>query len=409
VAAALPTQPGERIAIIDIVRAFALLGILVMNMPAFSEPVFRTGRLEEIWPAWWDRAALWIADAFFAGKFNSLFSFLFGVGFAIQMRRLSERGARATLVYLRRLLWLFVFGVGHALLVWDGDILHMYAVLGFLLLLVRKAPDRVIAAMILAALLLPLGAGLYWGLTSTPESLAAEKAAIAQLESRERAVYPRGGYWEATALRVDSFRFLFRNPLYLIISYPQIVLTLLMGYYVGRKNWIVEAEGKPEAVRRVQLWTLALGLASGVGYGITVRFTQPFEPSLMLLASMILYNLARPLLMLFYGATFLRLYRTQRGKAMLDPFRFAGRMPLTNYLMQSVVCTGIFYWYGLGLYGKVGPAVLLVSAFAIFSVEVAWSIWWFRGFRFGPAEWAWRVLTYLKAPAARKVAWGTSL
>jgi uncharacterized protein len=182
VAAALPTQPKERIAIIDIVRAFALLGILVMNMAAFSEPIFRTGRLEEAWPAWWDRAAVWIADAFFSGKFNSLFSFLFGVGFAIQMRRLSERGARAALVYLRRLLWLFVFGVGHALLIWNGDILHLYAVLGFLLLLIRKAPDKVIAAMILAALLLPLGAGLYWGLASTPDSLAAEKAAVAQLE-----------------------------------------------------------------------------------------------------------------------------------------------------------------------------------------------------------------------------------
>ncbi len=398
---AAPTQPRERIAILDIVRAFGLLGILVMNMAAFSEPLFRTGRLAEMWPAWWNRAAGWIADAFFSGKFNSLFSFLFGVGFAIQMQRLKERGARATLVYLRRLLWLFAFGVAHALLVWNGDILHMYAALGLLLLAVRRAPDKVIAALIVGALLLPLGAGLYWGLTSTPQSLAQEKAAMAQLESREKAVYPRGGYREATALRVDSYRFVFSHPLYLIVGYPQIVLTLLLGYYVGRKGWVVEAQRRPEAVRRVQYWTLGLGLASGVGYGIANEFVKPFEPSLVMLAAMILYHLARPLLMLFYATTFLRVYGTARGKAVLDPFRFAGRMPLTNYLMQSAVCTGIFYWYGLGLYGKLGPAAWLGMAFAIFGVEVVWSVWWFRGRQFGPAEWVWRVLTYLRAPAIR--------
>ena len=118
--------------------------------------------------------------------------------------------------------------------------------------------------------------------------------------------------WEATALRVDSFRFIFSKPLYIIISYPQILLTLFMGYYVGRRGWIEEAERKPEAVRRVQLWTLALGLAAGAGFGVTNLFTRPLEPSLMLLASLVLYSLARPLLMLFYGTTFLRLYQTER-------------------------------------------------------------------------------------------------
>lgn len=121
----------------------------------------------------------------------------------------------------------------------------------------------------------------------------------------------------------------------------------------------------------------------------------------MSMISMAPYTLARPALMVFYAATVIWLYWTERVKRWLDPLTYAGRMPLTNYLMQSVICTLVFYNYGLGLYGKTGPGVWLVLAFAIFGLQVVASQWWFRRFRFGPGEWLWRALTYLKAPRMR--------
>jgi uncharacterized protein len=399
--AVIPTQPKERIATLDILRALGLLGILVMNMPAFSEPLFVPQKLAELWPAWWDRASLWVMDAFFAGKFNSLFSFLFGVGFSIQMERLAGRGAKGTPVYLRRLLWLFVFGVVHALLIWSGDILHLYAQLGLVLLVIRKAPDKVMLALLALALLLPTMAGVYFAATATPESIEKDRAEITALAAAERDAYGDGAWREGNVVRLRSQIFMYSDPRPFLFGYPQLILTMLLGFHVGRKLYIQQADERREFIRKVWRWTLAIGTSSAIGFAVVDLFVEPFTPSPLNVLSVALYSLARPALMLFYAATAIRLYWSAWGKRWLYPLTYAGRMPLTNYLMQSVVCTLIFYNYGLGLYGKLGPAVWLMLAFLIFGIQVVASQWWFKRFRFGPAEWLWRVLTYLKAPRMR--------
>ena len=134
---AVPTTPTERIVTLDILRGFALLGILVVNMASFAG----TWREQPTTP--WDSAALFVVEVLFAGKFNSLFSLLFAIGFTIQLERLEQRGrSDARLIYVRRLLVLFAIGIAHAVLIWDGDVLHMYALLGFVLLLMRNVSDR---------------------------------------------------------------------------------------------------------------------------------------------------------------------------------------------------------------------------------------------------------------------------
>src|SRR5262245_44180718 len=138
--ATLPTQPEERLASLDVLRAFALLGILVVNM--FDFAYTRSIVLPpQRWPAWWDQAAFSIVSIFFTGKFNSLFSFLFGIGFYLQLQRLSARGSSGAAIYVRRLVVLFVLGILHAVFLWWGDVLHIYAVLGLVLLLMRKASN----------------------------------------------------------------------------------------------------------------------------------------------------------------------------------------------------------------------------------------------------------------------------
>src|SRR4030095_2611505 len=176
----VPTQPQERLLSLDVLRAFALLGILVVNMGAFNMPWWDPCMPETHWPEWWDRAALWIVDALFSGKFNSLFAFLFGVGFAIQIQRLS-RGGHSALVYLRRLGVLFLFGVAHALLIWDGDVLHMYAILGVFLLLLRKVPDKWVLVLIIAGLLMPTAVSTYYLFYYTPSRAGTDPSATTKM------------------------------------------------------------------------------------------------------------------------------------------------------------------------------------------------------------------------------------
>ena len=150
-----PVQPEERIVVLDVLRGFALLGILTVNLPGAASSGYAWAAGLDPFPAWWDKAAEWIVNTFFSGKFNSIFSFLFGLGFTIQLTRASESGANLRLVYLRRIGILFAIGMAHALLVWNGDVLHMYALLGLVLLAIRRVSDRTVFALVLAALLLP--------------------------------------------------------------------------------------------------------------------------------------------------------------------------------------------------------------------------------------------------------------
>src|SRR5688500_19915128 len=170
---AAPVPAGERIEVLDTIRGCALLGIFIMNMPAFNTSLF-LGFDESLWPHWWDRGTETVRDVIFSGKFNSMFSMLFAIGFTIQLGRLQARDPqRATLIYLRRLFWLFVFGAVHACVFWAGDVLHMYAVLGLLLLVLQRLPDRAIVALIVACLLFPAFTGAIRMATATQEDMHA--------------------------------------------------------------------------------------------------------------------------------------------------------------------------------------------------------------------------------------------
>ena len=395
----VPTQPQERLLSLDVLRAFALLGILVVNMGAFNMPWWDTVMPETHWPAWWDRAALWIVDALFSGKFNSLFAFLFGVGFAIQIQRLS-RGGHSALVYLRRLGVLFLFGVAHALLIWDGDVLHMYAILGVFLLLLRRVPDKWVLGLIIAGLLMPTAVSTYYLFYYTPARADTDRGAMTTMREESIRAYAHGSYWDATIMRAKEMKFIYSDPRGYFF-YPQLFLTVLLGFYVGRRNYIQEADQRPEFVRKVQWWSLAVGSVCALTFVIGLKFVVPFQPRPVNVLISTAYGYARPALMLFYASTLIRLLQSERMRPWVAPLAFTGRMPLTNYLVQSVFCTLIFYGYGLGFYSKCGPALGLALSFAIFSLQIPWSRWWLRHYQFGPAEWLWRALTYGKAPALR--------
>jgi uncharacterized protein len=225
---AVPIPISERIEVLDTIRGFALLGIFIMNMPAFNTSLF-LGFDAAMWPHWWDRGTEMVRDVIFSGKFNSMFSMLFAIGFTIQLGRLQAREPEhATRIYLRRLFWLFVFGLVHACVFWAGDVLHMYALLGLLLLLLHRLPDRAIVTLIVLCLLYPAIRGTIRMVTSTPEDIQAIVAVTQQAISADNAGFGHGNFLDTARRSTAAMLILYKYPWQLgtLAAYVQFFTTV---------------------------------------------------------------------------------------------------------------------------------------------------------------------------------------
>jgi uncharacterized protein len=397
----VPVQPEERIAILDVLRGFALFGILAVNLPwsATSDYTWAAGL--KPFPDWWDKTAEWIVNTVFAGKFNAIFSFLFGIGFTIQLTRAADRGGNVTATYVRRMAILFAMGLVHELLIRSGDILHMYAILGLVLLAIRRVSDRTVLILALVAFLIPTARSAYSAITHEPWSIPRESMPARHAEAMR--VYQSGTYAEQVALRyheiVESYGFI-RELRGEVLGYFIVLVTILFGFYVGRKRIIQELPRHTAWIKRVMLWCGLVGVAAAAGRATIMAVIEPTgRASLLSFLAGFLYALQRPPLCLFYVAGIALLFLgSARCRRLFSPLATVGRMPLTNYLMQSVITAILFYSWGFGLYGRMGPAACLALTIVIFAVQVVYSRWWMARFRFGPLEWVWRGATYGRFP-----------
>jgi len=397
---ATPVQASERIYTLDVIRGFALLGIFIMNMPWFNTSFFAGFDGTEPWPQWWNKWTETATDVLFSGKFNSMFSLLFAVGFTIQLERLEARDPQhAKTIYLRRIFWLFVFGAVHMCVFWDGDVLHIYALLGLVLLALRRAPRKLLWTLFTLCFLFPLGMGIYRYLTFDP-AIRAEFIALAKAwQSTNDAAYGHGSFFMAArehtreAIYYYSNHFAWRQ---MLGFYLQVFATMLLGLMLGRARFFQDSGRHLALVKRVQWWALGLGLATGITQGIWFATTEDFiTPTPWRLIAGTCYLLSRVLIMVFYIATIVRAVHHETWRRRLAPMAIAGRMPLTNYLLQTAIATTLFYGWGFGLWGKVGPALdLLLAILIFFAVQVPLSRWWLSKHELGPMEWLWRRLTY---------------
>ncbi len=418
-----PVRPSERIAELDILRGFALLGILALNLFALYAPLsLRGSRAVELYPGRLDTAVLWLMAFFGSGKFNAMFTFLFGVGFAIQMDRAAARGAPFAGMYLRRLVTLLAFGLAHAVFLWDGDILHLYAGIGLALILVRKLRDRWLWGIVACCALLPIGHKLVQIASHEKPPRTAEQRlgrGLDQLRIYGRGEYvlPRidrdkatgalkpplrvtgsGTYPQVVADRIGELIFLYRHGL--AWYWPIMGTTLVIGFIAGRRRFFQDIPEHLPLIRKITWWFGGIGLALAAAFAtgrLATRSGDRFNA--VEVVTEVLYILNRPILCAFYMGVVVLLAQRPVWRAAMSPLASVGRMPLTNYLMQSVIATTLFYGYGFGLYYRIGPAVGVLIAFAIYALQVAYSAWWMARFRFGPMEWLWRTLTYGKAPA----------
>lgn len=399
-----PVRSSERIDLLDTLRGVALLGILLMNIEGFAGPLDLS--LTGIDPRW--QGLDYWADAwtyvFVQGKFYPLFSLLFGMGFAVMLQRAEAAGRALEPVYLRRSAGLAVIGLCHGVLLWSGDILLWYAVLSLLLLAFAPLPQRWLPVLGVASYLasgaLILGLGVMVWLAAQAdgglaEAMQAGAAAAVEKVEQQRQAFGDGTYLQAV---VQRGRDVLVNAQGLMLVGPQVLGMFLLGSWFVRSGVIQH----PAQHRRLFAWlrwgAWPAGLAVMLASVWVLPWMAPGRFDLTMAVAFSLAALAGLLMALGYLAWFSAWARWLRWAAP------AGRMALTNYLLQSVVCTAIFYGYGFGLFEQVGRAGQLALAVAVFAVQVAVSHWWLRRFQFGPVEWVWRAATYGRWPALRRSA-----
>jgi uncharacterized protein len=391
-----PVAPNERIATLDVLRGFALFGILLMNIEAFSGPLDLsfTG-IDQHWQGV-DRWADGFVYIFVQGKFFTLFSLLFGVGFAVMAQRAEMAGRDFTRFYLRRSLGLLVIGVLHAVLLWSGDILISYALLSFVLLAFRQAPQRWLPTLGVACYLSATGLMLMIGLLMqfVPDGGKATMTAdaLASIE-RQRQAYGQGSYLEAVLQRLRDIGVAL--PALMLVG-PQVLGMFLIGSWFARSGAIARPAQHARLWGQLRWLAFPLGLVVMLLSVYCLDYTAPGRFDLRVGISFALTAIAGLLMCLGY------LGWGVRFNGALQWLAPAGRMALSNYLLQSLICTLVFYGYGLGWFEQMGRAWQLVFAIVLFGIQVIVSRYWLQYFRFGPVEWLWRAFTYVQLPPLRR-------
>lgn len=420
---AAPVAQSERITILDSLRGFAILGILLMNIGAFgiSGDTFALGETGVNYKTWYFIA--WVPD----GTQRALFSMLFGAGIILFMRNIERKvdGIRQADYFFRRQLWLMFFSlVDVFLLLWNGDILLDYALFGMLLFTFRNLPAKkllVAAGVCLLLMLARENRDLY-----KDKQVIARGEAVAAMDTTKVKLMPKqeerleamedmkksssiekrakrikknaellsnGTYEEVYEWRTE--RYIGHMVQYLFFEAWDVLLFMFLGMAFFKMGILTG-----QAPSRVYWWMLVIGLGLGLllsylqlQHDLAYRYNR-FEYTKNV--SFSFYQLHRMLRSLGLFAALMLLYKSGVFKWLFALMRPVGQMAFTNYLMQSIICGLIFNSYGLGMYGKLQRIEVYYVVAGIWLFQIIFCHIWFRFYRFGPFEWAWRSLTYWK-------------
>ena len=398
-----PTTERERFAILDVLRGLALMGIALANFPEFALWTFLSGSEQAAMPtADVDQVVRYVQYLLVDGKFYTIFSLLFGIGFSLI---LSHHGSR---LFLRRMLVLVVIGALHLMFIWSGDILLLYAVGGLLLTLFVASgstpspqpagslsrADRRLLVLALALIVLPVGLDAltefcgvdfagpfydYWWQVATAQGISEANFATWLRDAQDYGqmfAFLLQGACERLWEFVDGHRL------------PKVVGLFVLGYLVGRHRLYARLSELP--LRRTLCWALAVGVPTSVCYAWSAVNGHPWG----LTAHSLLYALSVIPLACAYVCVVCLLWLRRPGARVFRWLAAPGRMALSNYIGQSVIGIALFYGVGFGLGTSFGLIHVELTALAVFLLQIVLSTLWLRWFRFGPLEWVWRMLTY---------------
>ena len=401
-----PIASSERIPLLDVLRGFALFGVLLANMfwsfNGFAFLSSEQGAALTASPI--DAVAFYFIRFFIDKKFIMLFSLLFGFGFAVQVMRAEEKGSNFAVFYSRRQLILLFLGVVHLLLLWHGDILHVYALCSLFLLPFACSKGRTllwtaIAASILSILAMIMVLGLQ-ALASSMMAVGPADTALVdarrQFHDKVLAAFAHGGYAEMLQWNARQYFAAFFMSLSFLYIVPATVGRFLLGFYAGRRRLFHDAAANVPFFRKLFWWSLPFGLVGGSVLVLVaeLRRADILDPGSQIVLA-IPTEIGSLALCLFYVAALTLLYQRPAWQRRLSVLAPLGRMALTNYLMQTLLGLAIFY--GGRQIGRFGPATCVLLALVIYTAQVMLSSLWLKRFRMGPVEWVWRTLSYGQA------------
>lgn len=420
-------RTSGRLIELDVARGFALFGIVVVNVDFFSIP-FGALQLGGPYEPGVLPLAVWVAVSIFCtAKFYSLFALLFGMGAVLQQGSVEARGGSYTSIGLRRMVGLAVIGLVHATALWYGDILFTYATAGIVLVFVIGWRPRslwfagamvTVGALFLAAVIswfLPAGSVgdpvelmeqaqsevIQVQVADAPFRTAMER--LPELEgdfsaptflAAETQAYRDGPFLDALGFRLVAFGLMLLTG---IAGGWWIVLGLFL-FGAGLMRWGLFEPEREIWFTRFLLLAMAVGLPLSAGAVLMQRSESAALASL----GMVLPVVVGPIMALGYLSACTIVVRQGWFPRVARALAATGRLALTNYLLQTIVLSAVFYHWGLGRFGSVPGHERVLIAVAIFAVQAILSSWWVRRFRFGPLEWLWRWTTYGHAPSFRR-------
>ena len=402
-----PVAEGARIDAIDVLRGVALLGILLMNVQSFAMPqaaYFNPTAYGDLEGA---NLCVWVAGRLLADqKFLTIFSMLFGAGIVLMAGRAEARGD-ARRVHYRRMGWLLLIGLLHAHLLWPGDVLFLYAVCGMLVYPLRRQPPGRLLALGAGLLAVASAYSVVSG-ASFPHWPEEERAAFtaevwqpAPAVIEEELAAWRGGWLDQQPVR-SAGAFEFETFVLVTWGLWRAGGLMLIGMALFRYG-VFGARRSP----RFYAALVAAGLAVGLplqAYGIVLDFARGWTVWSFFVGAQFVYWPSVALSLGYVGIVMLACRRAAL-RCLTRPLAAVGRTALTNYLLQTLLCTTLFYGHGLGWFGSVDRTGQIGVVAAVWAVQLAASPLWLRRFRFGPAEWAWRWLTYgVRPPLQRRPA-----
>lgn len=402
--AAMPVKSSERYAVLDVLRGLALLGIILANFPEFSLYTFLKSEVTGAMPsAGIDRTVRYLQYIFIDGKFYTIFSILFGIGFSIIISNAMKKGADGFRIFYRRMLVLLCIGFLHLMLLWSGDILMLYALLGMLLPAFRNVSDKRLLGWALFFLLLPVAADTLVEVGDLHPS-----APIIGLQQRLCGKYgitdDNFAYWlrDAGSYK-EVFQFLIQGAVVRMQEfvdgnrYFKVLGLFLLGFYIGRNRMYADLEKR----RRMLQLTLRWGF--GIGFPLSLLYAWSAmngHPAGLAAHSALYFVSVFPLGFAYVAALCLCFTKHPQWKG-FRLFAAPGRMALTNYIGQSVWGIVLFYGIGLGWGVTIGVGSVACIAIGVYLVQALCSVLWLHYFQFGPLEWIWRMLTYGKRVGLR--------
>ena len=429
-----PVSALERLTSVDVLRGFALLGILAMNIVAFAWPgpaydnPMRGAGFEKS-----DRAVWFFNHLVFEAKMMTIFSMLFGAGLVLMNERAGSRGASLRGVYYRRVLWLPVIGAIHAYLIWDGDILFLYAECSLFLYLFRNKTPRtliilgVTLMLLIVPLVLELGAAIdgMEAVTARVDAQVKAGEAPSKLDKRIHDIWTDSlqkefkpnpaqklkSWNEEMAAYRDGYMGIVKHRAFDVLM-DQTVGFLLGGFLLAGARVLLGmgfmklGVFAAERSRSFYTWMAALGYGIGLSLMIldATELIRPEFKDDYLLQGGIFYNEFGSLVVaLGHGGLIVLIVQSGAFTWLTRRLAAVGRMALSNYLTHSLVCTTLFYGFGFGLFGQINRTGLTAIVLTIWVIQLWISPIWLKHFRFGPAEWLWRSLTYWKIQPIRPI------